>query len=126
MRKRALPESFWKEPATMQTSSLAGNVYPVLPPLFTTENNNTDMTEIRPVTPPGESRSKKESKRPTRYLTSAPNVDLLFSLFDQFENKVDEKRLVRRGRYVKRDLLYYQNLKSHPNRKQDVNLLFSH
>ena len=100
MCKRALPESFWKEPTTIQTSSLSSNVYSRLPPLFPSDNNNSevDITQIRPLTPPGES-SPRNSKKPMKYLTSPPDTELLFSLFDQFDNKIDRRLIVRRGRF---------------------------
>ena len=101
MCKRALPESFWKEPTTIQTSSLSSNVYSRFPPLFSSDNNNSDVdiTEIRPVTPPGEC-SPQKSKKPTKYLTSPPDTELLFSLFDRFDSTIDKRLIVRRGRYL--------------------------
>ena len=104
MRLRALPESFWKEPTTIHNSSLAGNNYAVLPPLFSSEAKNSDVTSIRPVTPP-DSRKTSPGHSPRSkkkiVLSSTANTDLLFSLFDHLEdNKVDEKLIVRRGRYI--------------------------
>ena len=52
MKLRALPESFWKEPTSIQTGSIGANNYAVLPPLFSLEDKNSDVTSIRPVTPP--------------------------------------------------------------------------
>ena len=100
MCKRALPESFWKEPTTIQTSSLSSDVYSRFPPLFSSDNNNGDLdiTEIRPLTPPGGS-SPQNSKKPMKYVTSPPDTELLFSLFDQFDNKIDKRLIVRRGRF---------------------------
>ena len=100
MCKRALPESFWQEPSTIQTNSFHGNTYSVLPPLFSSENNNTeDMSEIRPVTPPEERLLNKErEKKSSRYMTAPPDTELLNSLFYKFEKHVDERLIVRRGR----------------------------
>lgn len=105
MKLRALPESFWKEPKSVHTSSLAGNHYSVLPPLFSSEesNRNQEVLNIRPVTPPDERKqSPGHSPRHKKKweMKSAPNTELLFSLFDSLENKVDERLIVRRGRYV--------------------------
>ena len=99
MCERALPESFWKEPMSLQTSSLSGNVYSKLPPLFSSDNNNTEMdiTEIRPLTPPGE-KNQRSLGKPKRYITSPPDTELLFSLFCEFENKIDKRLIVKRGR----------------------------
>eukprot|EP00794_Sanderia_malayensis_P015132 gene15132-16688_t len=96
MKQRAFPESFWHEPEAMQTSSLAGGPYTVLPPLFSSGTSDSmDITEIRPPTPPGQGGREGAS----RYMTAPPNTELLFSLFDKFsENKVDDRLIVRRGR----------------------------
>ncbi len=100
MKKRAFPESFWHQPETMQTSSLAGSFHSVLPPLFSSEsNNNEDITEIRPLTPPGEKSEDPEKKiGRSRFMTSPPDTALLFSLFDQYESKIDQRLVVKRGR----------------------------
>lgn len=102
MKLRALPESFWKEPATIQTSQLVGSSYAVLPPLFSAEAKNSDVTNIRPVTPPDDKKnSPRHSPRSKKKIVVASNADteLLFSLFDHLEsNKIDEKLIVRRGR----------------------------
>lgn len=102
MKLRALPESFWKEPTNIQTSSLAGSNYAVLPPLFSSESKNSDLTTIRPVTPPDEKKnSPRHSPRSKKKIIVSSNADtdLLFSLFDHLEtNKIDEKLIVRRGR----------------------------
>lgn len=109
MKLRALPESFWKEPKSVHTSSLAGNHYSVLPPLFSSEesNRNQEVLNIRPVTPPDERKqSPGHSPRHKKKweMKSAPNTELLFSLFDSLENKVDERLIVRRGRPKKNHL----------------------
>ena len=85
----------------MQTSSLSGNVYSRFPPLFSSDNNNCDMdiAELRPLTPPGEA-SHKSVKKSMRYVTSPADTELLFSLFDKFEKRIDERLIVKRGRFV--------------------------
>jgi len=104
MKMRALPESFWKEPNTINSSSLAGSNYAVLPPLFSTDNknNNDDLTKIRPVTPPDEKgKSPGHSPRHKKkwIVKGETDPDLLFSLFDHLdENKIDDRLVVRRGR----------------------------
>lgn len=115
MCRRAFPESFWKQPTTMQTSSLSSNEYSRFPPLFSSDNNNGEI-DTRPLTPPGEG-SPKESKKSMKSIVTPANTELLFSLFAQFENTADRHRIVRRGRprklpSVNRDLL-------HPRRKED-------
>lgn len=103
MKLRALPESFWKEPQSMQTSSLAQSNYSVIPPLFSSEGKGSEeVIHIRPVTPPDEKgRSPRHSPRNKKkwVMTSPPDTELLFSLFDQYrEDKVDERLIVKRGR----------------------------
>ena len=99
MRRRALPQSFFQEPKSMSTSSLAGSFYSVLPPLFSSENNNEEVLTVRPVTPPDQKSDPKPSKR-SWYQTSPPDTELLFSLFDHLENKLDSRLIVKRGRYL--------------------------
>lgn len=104
MKLRALPESFWKEPTSIQTVSHASSSYAVLPPLFSLESkNHGDVTCIRPVTPPGDKKnSPRHSPRSKKKIVAAANADtnLLFSLFDHLDttNKIDQKLIVRRGR----------------------------
>lgn len=102
MKLRALPESFWKEPTSIQTGSIGANNYAVLPPLFSLEGKNSDVTSIRPVTPPDDKKnSPRHSPRSKKKIvaTATADRDLLFSLFDHLEtNKIDQKLIVRRGR----------------------------
>ena len=104
MKLRALPESFWKEPTSIQSGSLAANNYAVLPPLFSSEGKNSDVTSIRPVTPPDDKKnSPRHSPRSKKKIivSSTADTDLLFSLFEHLEaNKIDQKLIVRRGRYT--------------------------
>ena len=102
MKLRALPESFWKEPHSIQSSSLARSNYSVLPPLFS-GSKESEVMNVRPVTPPDErGRSPRHSPRNKKkwVMTSPPDTGLLFSLFDHLENNVDERLIVKRGRYV--------------------------
>ena len=57
------------------------------------------MAELRPLTPPGEA-SHKSLKKSMRYVTSPADTELLFSLFDKFEKRIDERLIVKRGRFV--------------------------
>ncbi|XP_071501128.1 uncharacterized protein [Diadema antillarum] len=50
MRLRALPQSFWQQPNTVNSAS-PGSMYSVLPPLCKMEQSNSDLSEVRPVTP---------------------------------------------------------------------------
>lgn len=110
MKLRALPESFWKEPTSIQTVSHASSSYAVLPPLFSLESkNHGDVTCIRPVTPPDDKKnSPRHSPRSKKKIVAAANADtnLLFSLFDHLDttNKIDQKLIVRRGRPKKSTL----------------------
>ena len=103
MKLRALPSTFWKEPQSNSTSSLAGSNYSILPPLFSAEANhsNEEVIDVRPVTPEEKGHSPRHSPRHKKkwIMTSPPDTELLFSLFDHLaENKVDERLIVRRGR----------------------------
>nr|XP_054768816.1 uncharacterized protein LOC129276461 [Lytechinus pictus] len=53
MRLRALPQSFWQQPNTVNSAS-PGSMYSVLPPLCKMEQSNSDLADIRPVTPPSD------------------------------------------------------------------------
>jgi len=99
MRKRALPQSFFQEPKSMTTSSLAGSAgLHSLPPLFSDGNPNDDLTKTRPVTPP-EERSAPRPPRPPKYVIKGPpNTELLFSLFESVEPNHTKKYVVKRGR----------------------------
>lgn len=102
MKLRSLPESFWKEPTTINTSSLARNNYTVLPPLFSSENQSTDeVMNVRPITPPdqkGKSPSNSPRHKKKWVIKGEPDAELLFSLFGHLEEKVDERLIVKRGR----------------------------
>ena len=106
MKLRALPTSFWEEPQSLHTSSLAGSNYAILPPLFSSEgnNNNEELMDVRPVTPPDQ-KSRSPQRNQKWRMTAPPNTELLFSLFDHLDNRVDERLIVRRGRYVK--IIFY-------------------
>lgn len=109
MKLRSLPESFWKEPTTINTSSLARSNYTVLPPLFSSENQNTDeVMNVRPITPPDQ-KEKSPGHSPCHkkkwIMKGQPDTELLFSLFDHLEEKVDERLIVKRGRLD--NLLYF-------------------
>eukprot|EP00057_Strongylocentrotus_purpuratus_P035659 XP_800421.2 PREDICTED: uncharacterized protein LOC586927 [Strongylocentrotus purpuratus] len=65
MRLRALPQSFWQQPNTVNSAS-PGSMYSVLPPLCKMEQSNSDLADIRPVTPPsdGENVESREGDQP--------------------------------------------------------------
>lgn len=56
MRLRALPQSFWQQPNTVNPAS-PGSMYSVLPPLCKMEQTNSDIAEVRPVSPSSDSES---------------------------------------------------------------------
>ena len=99
MKQRALPQSFWLQPNSIKSSSMAQNTYSRLPPLFPEDHNpDKELTE-RPVTPPEERREHKP-RPPKRVVTSAPDTELLFSLFETVTENPLEKKLIKRGRWV--------------------------
>ena len=78
---------------------MAQNTYSRLPPLFPEDHNpDKELTE-RPVTPPDE-RQERKPRAPKRVVTSAPDTELLFSLFKTVNGNPLEKKLVKRGRWV--------------------------
>lgn len=78
MKLRALPQSFWQQPNSVNTMP-PGNMYlPVLPPLFKSEHSNVDPSEIRPISPTSDEdadkpKIEKESNLLTDGLTSVLN-----------------------------------------------------
>lgn len=97
MKQRSLPQSFWLQPNSIKSSSMAQNTYSRLPPLFPEDHNpDKELTE-RPVTPPEERRERKP-RPPKRVVTSAPDTELLFSLFETVTGNPLEKKLIKRGR----------------------------
>ncbi|RDD44234.1 hypothetical protein TrispH2_004691 [Trichoplax sp. H2] len=83
MRQRALPQSFWQE---LETSETSRQPLPTsLPPLFV-HDSYEDIASTRPVTPPGE----KTLPRPAKFKKiTHGDPHLLFRLFDgaQDQNK---------------------------------------
>ena len=78
---------------------MAQNTYSRLPPLFPEDHNpDRELTE-RPVTPPDE-RQEHKPRAPKRVVTSTPDTELLFSLFETVNGNPLEKKLVKRGRWV--------------------------
>ena len=113
MKQRALPQSFWQQPNIANPQS-PGIIYSTLPPL---PLNVDDVSDITPVEEVMSSSSASVSafssslsmststsmesglRRPERFV-SAANTDLLFSLFNTFEEEEAQRRIhiVRRGR----------------------------
>ena len=76
---------------------MAQNTYSRLPPRFPEDHNpDKELTE-RPVTPP-EERKEHKPRPPKRAVTSAPDTELLFSLFKTVNGNPLEKKLIKRGR----------------------------
>lgn len=97
MRLRSLPQSFFQQPNSIKSSSMAQNTYSRLPPLFPRDHNPDEETTERPVTPP-EERQQPQPKPQKRVITSPPDTELLNSLFKSVTPNHLEKKLVRRGR----------------------------
>lgn len=98
MKQRSLPQSFWLQPNSIKSSSMAQNTYSCLPPLFPEDHNPDKELIERPVSPSDE---RQENPRPPkRVVTSAPDTELLFSLFEKVNGNPLEKKLIKRGRYV--------------------------
>ena len=107
MRLRSLPQSFFQQPNSIKSSSLGQNTYSRLPPLYPQENNPDEEITERPVTPP-EERKESKPKPAKRIITSQPNTELLFSLFDTVLPNQLEKKVIKRGRWVNvQNRLYY-------------------
>ena len=99
MRLRALPQSFWQEPNTIDNSTMSMGNAVKLPALFHNENNTgDDVLSMRPVTPPEEKNRPRPSKQPKLVITSPP--EQLQKLFETVEEDRTKKYVVRRGRWV--------------------------
>ncbi|XP_013416853.1 uncharacterized protein LOC106178273 [Lingula anatina] len=96
MRMRALPQSFFQQPNVPHNVS-PGAAYPVLPPLM---NRDSDVTEVRPVTPPEEKEKKNKAPKPPERKITLGNPDLLFKLFEGYgdEKKKGGTSIIKRGR----------------------------